>query len=111
MPSPNRKAVKTYLAPDEYLALNRQAAQAKLSLSTFIKKVCLNQEVKSKVDQEAVLTVMKANADLSRLGGLLKQILAQDSAQEDVRKLLHSLESTKNMLAKEISLLTQKLLK
>jgi len=77
MPSPNRKAVKTYLTPEEYSEVATMADRARLSVSTFVKRMCLGQEFRTKTDQQAVLALLKANADLGRLGGLFKMALSE----------------------------------
>jgi len=81
MPSPNRKAVKTYLTPDEYGQVAAMADQAGLSISTFVKRVCLGQELRTKTDQQAVLALIKTNADPWRLGGLFKKHLLKAQAE------------------------------
>lgn len=98
MPCPDKIALKSYLTPDEYQHVNEQAKQAKLSVSTFVKKVCLAQDVRSKIDQEALLALVKATADLGRLGGLLKKGLSDYPDLKKLRELLHSIEQTKAIM-------------
>jgi hypothetical protein len=69
--------IKAYVSPEEYELVAGQAARASLSISAFVKAVCLGYEVKSTIDQDAVLALAKINADLGRLGGLFKQALAE----------------------------------
>ena len=72
----------------------RQAGQAKLSLSTFIKKVSLGQEVKSFEHQNFRRELLRVNADMGRLGGLLKLIISSPGVdKKNVNNLL--LEITK----------------
>lgn len=97
MPCPTRKTVKTYLTPEEYDRVTAMAVQAGLSVSTFMKRVCLGQEVRSKEDQQVVISLHKANADLGRLGGLFK--LALSSGQSgaltfECRGLLRQIEKS-----------------
>ncbi|HBT97759.1 MAG TPA: CopG family transcriptional regulator [Desulfobulbaceae bacterium] len=102
MPSPNRKAVRTYLMEEEQARIVAMARQTGLSVSTFIKRVCLGQEVRSKADQKAVLAVLKANADLGRLGGLLKKSLADGSAGMmafELRQVLRQIEKNQAEVA------------
>lgn len=80
MPSPNKKVLKTYLTPEEHEQVAAMAKQAGISLSTFAKRVCLGQELRSRTDQETVMALLKANADLGRLGGLFKMGLSDGSA-------------------------------
>jgi hypothetical protein len=102
MPSPHRKAVKTYLSAEEQAQIAAMAKQTGLSVSTFVKRVCLGQEVQSKVDQQAVLAVLKANADLGRLGGLLKKALFDGKAgmmAAEFRQALRQIEKSQAEVA------------
>lgn len=96
MPSPNRKAVKSYLTAEEYDQVKALASQAGLSVSTYMKRVSLGQQVKSLTDQRALLAVMKANADLGRLGGLLKLALTdrERGGHVDYRRTLRQIEKS-----------------
>lgn len=101
---PSKKAViKTYLTADEQAQMFASASKAGLSLSTFVKRVCLGHSVESVVDAEAVLAMLKVNADLGRLGGLFKAYLAEaDRNTFAVRKLLHDIEAVKDELTLKI---------
>ena len=104
MPSPNRKAVKTYLTADEYGQVAAMAGQAGLSVSTFVKRVCLGQELRTKTDQQAVLALLKANADLGRLGGLLKKTLSEGTSKAlafECRGVLRQIEKSQAQVAKD----------
>jgi len=95
MPCPNRKSVKTYLTPEEYAQVAAMAAQTGLSISTFLKRVGLGQELRTKTDHEAVLALLKANADLGRLGGLFKMALSEGTAgkwSDEFRATLRQIE-------------------
>ena len=95
MPCPNRKCVKAYLTSEEYAQLKAQADQAGVSESTFIKRVCLGQELRSRADQKAVLELIKVNGDLGRLGGLFKMALSEGSHRNfafEFRQLLRKIE-------------------
>jgi len=97
MPSPNRKAAKAYLTPEEYGQVSAMAKQAGLSVSTFVKRVSLGERVRSKEDQQTIIALHKANADFGRVGGLLK--LALSSGQSGVltfecRGLLRQIEKS-----------------
>ena len=101
MPSPNKIALKAYLTPEEYREVRRLAGQARLSVSKFVKLSCLGREIKSLTDQKALLDLMKVNADLSRLGGLLKLALGEkalDQKRKEANLLLESISETKRLL-------------
>lgn len=106
MPSPNKKLVKAYLTPEEYRQINESAAKAGLSVSTFIKRVCLGHKISSTVDHQAVLALAKANADLGRLGGLFKMFLSEGKAgrhADELRITLRKIEESKDMVARQFN--------
>lgn len=95
----NKQVLTAYMTPDEYENIKAAAGQARLSVSRFARAVCLGYELKSKVDHEAVLALLKANRDLSRLGNLLKLALDQSNIDENkINDLLNSIEETKGLL-------------
>lgn len=104
------KIIKCYLSPEEYAAITSKASQANLSNSTFAKKVCLGITLQSKTDQEAVLALIRANAALGRLGGLLKKHLAENPKDEHVRELLRDISPVKIEVAKQVNKVAEALL-
>ena len=106
MPSPNKKLVKAYLTPEEYRQVNESATKAGLSVSTFIRRVCLGHKVSSTVDHQAVLALAKANADLGRLGGLFKMFLSEGKAgqhADELRITLWKIEESKDKVARQFN--------
>ena len=67
MPS-KKNVIKLYVSDIEMQVIMQNAKKSSLSLSTFGKKVCLGYEINSKIDSQAVLDLIKVNADLGRLG-------------------------------------------
>ncbi len=110
MPKP-KKTLKSYLTSEEYAAVSTSARRAKLSVSTFVRRVCLGQEVNSLIDLEAVLLVKNSKADLGRLGGLLKKHLSETGGTEDwhqeLRGLLRSIEYSQRKLTKDCEGITR----
>ena len=95
MPSPDKKVLHAYLTPEEYEQVRLMAENSGLSISTFVKRVCLGQELRSNADQEAVRALLQANADLGRLGGLFKMALSEGKAGAltfDFRQTLRQIE-------------------
>ena len=112
MPSPNKKLVKAYLTPEEYRQVNESAAKAGLSVSTFIKRVCLGHKISSTVDHQAVLALAKANADLGRLGGVFKMFLSEGNAgqhADELRVTLRKIEESKDKVARQFNVLIKAL--
>lgn len=96
---PSKKAViKVYLSQEEYNAIQANARKAGLSLSTFTKRVTLGFNVPSLEHQEARLELRRLKGDLARLGGLIKQALANGADRGTVHRLLHELDARQREL-------------
>ena len=94
--------IKTYLSQEEYSAIQASARRAGLSLSTFSKRVCLGTPVPSMEHLEARQELRRIKGDLGRLGGLVKQALAEGADRSIVHKLLHELDARQRELAAAI---------
>ena len=88
-----RQILRTYLTPEEFAVIRESARKAGLSLSTFSKRVCLGTPVPSLEPQEAYLELRRLKGDLGRLGGLIKQALANGADRQVVHRLLHELDA------------------
>jgi len=103
--------VKAYLSTEEYALVAAMASQAGLSISNFVRQVCLAQEVRSLVDKEAVLALLRTKADLGRLGGLLKMHLSEtgggEAWSEDLRLLLRTIEYSQRELVRDFRLVAE----
>ena len=87
---------------EEYGEILASSQRAGLSLSEFARKVCLGSRVESREDQQARRELLKVNADLGRLGGLLKQALSQGQSRERIQGLLHTIDQMQAMLKERI---------
>jgi hypothetical protein len=87
-----RRVLKTYLTPEEYDAVRASARRAGLSLSTFSRRVCMGTPVPSLEHLEARLELRRIKGDLGKLGGLVKQALADGADRELVHRLLRELD-------------------
>jgi hypothetical protein len=106
MPCPNKKPLKAYLTPEEYRAVKAKARQARLSVSAYAKAVCLGHEVKSALDQEAILELLRLKADMGRLGGLLKLGLSENSLDRHrANRLLSDLEAARKIILDKVTAL------
>ena len=84
------------LTPEEHAKISEYAKRAGLSLSTFAKRVCLGTPVPSLEHRQAVRDIIKASADLGRLGGLLKLALSEKPEGGDkftLQRLLREIEA------------------
>jgi len=70
--------IKVLVLPEEKKAIGDKAKSAGLSVSAYLRNVGMGTPVTGVADQEAVMEMVKINADLGRLGGLLKMWLTND---------------------------------
>ncbi|MEM8217215.1 conjugal transfer transcriptional regulator TraJ [Morganella morganii] len=99
----NSTPIKVYCLPEEKMQIEANAATAGLSVAAYLRKVGMGYDVESMVDIEQVNELSRVNADLGRLGGLLKLFLANDPRTVDfsptlIRTLLAKIESTRQEL-------------
>ena len=92
MPS-KKQRITVYLGREEYNRIQESATKAGLSLSTFCKRVCSGMTVPGLEHRQAVKDILKANADLGRLGGLLKLALAEDGDKIALSRLLREIDT------------------
>ncbi len=93
--------IKAYVTPEELSSIVASTERAGLSLSEFIRRVCLGARIESREDQQARRELLKVNADLGRLGGLLKQTLASGH-KEQIYGLLHKIDQAQALLKARI---------
>jgi hypothetical protein len=92
MPS-KKQRITVYLGPEEYEKIQESAKKAGISLSTFCKRVCLGSPVPSMEHIEARMELRRLKGDLGRLGGLVKQALAEGADRALVHRLLRDLDA------------------
>ncbi|MAC13307.1 MAG: conjugal transfer protein TraJ [Alcanivorax sp.] len=83
--SPTRKGttpIKVWVLPDEKGDIVNKAKSAGLSASAYLRNVGMGAPVTGIADKEAVMELVKINADLGRIGGLLKMWLTNDEKLE-----------------------------
>ena len=91
MPS-KKPRITVYLTPEEHAEISASAARAGISLSQFAKLVCTGMAVPSLEHKQAVQEIIKARADLGRLGGLFKQGIAAGGDKTVLHRLLRELD-------------------
>jgi hypothetical protein len=99
----NTPPVKVYCLPEERAQLQANASAARKSLSTYLLNVGLGYPVRSILDQRSVDDLLRVNADMGRLGGLLKLWLTNDErtaafGESTIRALLAKIEATQDEL-------------
>jgi len=98
MPS-KKNVIKVYVSDEELAGIRELADSTGLSLSTFAKRVCLGQTVKSVVDPQVRHELRQIHGDLGRVGGLIKQLLARELvSKHTVYRHLQELDDVKNSL-------------
>ena len=70
--------IKVWVLPEEKELIEANAKTVGKSVSSYLRTVGIGLEVKSLLDHRAVGELAKVNADLGRLGGLLKMWLTND---------------------------------
>jgi hypothetical protein len=92
--------IKVWVKPAEKAAIEAKADAHSLSASAFLRQLGLALPVQSTVDQRAVLELVKINADLGRLGGLIKMWLTSNESLESLgaQALHRKLEGTLNQI-------------
>ena len=77
MPS-KKQVIWVYVSDEEHARIRDLAERTGLSLSTFAKRVCLGQQVKSLEHAQVRHDLRRLRGDLGRIGGLFKQLLAAE---------------------------------
>ena len=103
MTCPDKKIVRSYLTATEYERLTQTAKITGLSISRFIRNVCLGYQVSSFEHEKFKLELLKTRADLGRMGGLFKMALStpdrfNTSDQARLRELLDQIAQRQNEL-------------
>lgn len=79
--NPTRKHgrhLRVPVLPDEENEIKANAAKAGLTTAEYLRRVGLGYEIRAMIDNQQVAVLAKINADLGRLGGLLKLWLTND---------------------------------
>lgn len=98
--------LKVWVTPEEKAGIEHKAAAHSLSASAYLRRLGLALPIESTVDQQAVLELVKINADLGRLGGLFKMWLTSNesfqsiSAQAIQRKVEGALNEVRSLQKK-----------
>ena len=93
----NGRHLRVPVLPSEEIQIKSNAANAGLSIAEYLRRISLGYPIQSAIDQDQVLQLSKINADLGRLGGLLKLWLTQDKrvAHFDHRTIMSLLNGIK----------------
>lgn len=100
--------IKVWVFDDEKKIIVSNANKYSLSTSAFLRKLGMNIEVNSVVDQKAILDLVKLNGDLGRLGGLLKLWLTNDErtqgfSKNTINELLNKIKTIQDELYEKVT--------
>lgn len=103
----NTTPIKVWVFPDEKKEIVKNARNHGLSTSKFLRNLGLNIEVQGVMDQQAILELAKINADLGRLGGLLKLWLTNDEKTKNfnigtIDELLNRISILQNKMYEKV---------
>jgi len=96
------RPLKVFVSERERAEIETRAAATGLSVSAYLRNLGLGFQPHSTLDQEAVLALLKVNADQGRLGGLFKLWLSEEKAASaetiEIRRLLIDIEDSQRKL-------------
>ena len=75
--------VKVYLSPDEKEQLRTMSARMRLSVSDMVRRIATNAGLPDPGRYEAIRELVRINADLARLGNLLKLGIDEENLERD----------------------------
>ena len=92
--------INVWCLPAEREELERLAETAGLSMSAYLRQVGTGYQPRSVVDYDQVAIMARANADLNRLGGLLKMWLTNEErlTPEQVTQLTKDIAAANEVL-------------
>ncbi|MFT4059267.1 MAG: conjugal transfer transcriptional regulator TraJ [Legionella sp.] len=105
--NPTRKHgrhLRVPVLPLEETEIKENAEKVGLSIAEYLRRLGLGYEIRGIIDQDSILQLSKINADLGRLGGLLKLWLVQD------KRVTHFDKKTIMALLERIRITQDKLL-
>lgn len=102
-PRKRAKHLRVPVFPGEEDVIKGNAERAGLAIAEYLRRLALGHQIRGVIDEQKVLELSKINADMGRLGGLLKLWLTDDKklstagavwTEGAVRALLKRLEDT-----------------
>ncbi len=102
-----RKQIKSYVTAKEKAEVDALAEQARLSVSELIRRLVLGQRLPDTNRHKMVIEMVKINADLARLGNLLRMALTDEDdsllpSNLDIEKLYEDIRDTQIELKTKI---------
>jgi len=92
---------------DERGEIQARAARLNMSVSEYLRTLGLNYPIKTTADAAAIDRLLQINADMGRLGGLLKMWLSsrrgEGATSAQVQQMLRDLQATQQEMREAIS--------
>lgn len=92
------KIIKSYLSEEEYSQVVHASETTGLTISKFVKNVCLGTPLPNKDTTTFRLELLKVAADMGRLGGLLKMAISNGMEKRKVQPLLMEIQQRQTEL-------------
>ena len=99
--------IKVWVTTAEKAAIAEKAAAHSMSISRYLRALGLALPIQSTVDQRAMLDLLKINADLGRLGGLIKMLLTSNESSQSASAQVAQIKLDRTL--NEISALQKKM--
>ncbi|PTR04633.1 hypothetical protein C8R30_103152 [Nitrosomonas nitrosa] len=101
------KRLRIPVLPEEERVIKAKAYEAGLTVAEYLRNLGLGYSVPSMIDNRQVDALLKINADLGRLGGLIKLWLTNDERTKYIGKsqlymTLDTIQETQSVMLKEI---------
>ncbi|PTN12449.1 plasmid mobilization protein [Nitrosomonas aestuarii] len=101
------KKLRVPVLPVEEMAIKSKAQESGLTVAEYLRNLGLGYHVPSVIDNRHVDALLKINADLGRLGGLIKLWLTNDKrtrliGKSQLHMTLDSIRETQNVMLNEI---------
>lgn len=106
MPAKNRVLIGSWMTPEEKREVTGLAQQVRLTTSELVRRLVIGRRLPDTGHYEAVIALVKINADLARLGNLLRMALDDPDFNPpegmDLKALLNSVRETQATLKTKI---------
>ncbi len=101
------KRLRVPVLPEEEMMIKTKATEAGLTIAEYLRNLGLGYSVPSVIDNRQVDALLKINADLGRLGGLIKLWLTNDRRTKYIGKsqlymTLDTIQETQSAMLSEI---------
>mgnify|MGYP001425777714 CR=1 FL=1 len=101
------KRLRVPVLPEEEMMIKTKATEAGLTIAEYLRNLGMGYSVPSAIDNRQVDALLKINADLGRLGGLIKLWLTNDRRTKYIGKsqlhmTLDTIRETQSTMLSEI---------